>query len=297
MCTKCGYVAECKNCSATLTVHRDDKLLKCHYCGAAYYLLDVCPNCHSASFRQGRVGTQQVVDLLRAMYPDVKVLRMDADTTQTKESHGKILQAFADGEAQILVGTQMIAKGHDFPKVTLVGILDGDQSLHNEDYVATERTFQLITQVAGRSGRDKDKGTVVLQTYTPKHYCLQYAARQDYVGFYNYEINIRQSACFPPFSEIVRILYVGEKKQDCIDELTEQYAALTEIKANNPNILFMDKMRCRMERIENKFRYQILFKLSAEGTDDVIRQIYAVCDAKKRRDVSVSVERNPQNLS
>lgn len=298
MCTKCGYVAKCENCDVTLTLHREDNRLKCHYCGQAYHILDLCPNCKSSSFRLGRIGTQQVVELLGKTFPDVKVLRMDADTTQTKESHGKILEAFSQGEAQILVGTQMIAKGHDFPKVTLVGILDGDQSLHHEDYLATERTFQLITQVSGRSGRDKDVGRVVLQTYTPTHYCLRFAAKQDYVGFYNYEINIRKAACFPPFSEIVRILYTGEKEQDCIDELVEQDAAISNIKTNNPTaFLYLDKMRCPLRRVENKFRFQILMKLAKDGMDEVIPQIYAVCDSKKRRTVQVSVERNPQNLS
>ncbi len=298
MCTRCGYVAKCEDCDITLTVHREDNRLKCHYCGKSYYILDKCPVCKSDSFRQGRIGTQQVVELVNKMFPDVKVLRMDADTTQTKESHGKILEAFSRGEAQILVGTQMIAKGHDFPKVTLVGILDGDQSLHHEDYLATERTFQLITQVAGRSGRDKDVGTVVLQTYTPTHYCLRFAARQDYVGFYNYEINIRQASAFPPFSEIVRILYTGEKEQDCIDELVEQNAAIANLKTNEPTaFLYLDKMRCPLKRAEKQYRFQILIKLSKDSVDRIIPQIYAVCDAKKRRSVQVSIERDPQNLS
>ncbi len=298
MCTKCGYVAKCEDCDVTLTVHREDNRLKCHYCGKSYYILDKCPVCKSDSFRQGRIGTQQVVELLNKMFPDVKVLRMDADTTQTKESHGKILESFSRGEAQILVGTQMIAKGHDFAKVTLVGILDGDQSLHHEDYLATERTFQLITQVAGRSGRDKDKGSVVLQTYTPGHYCLRFAAKQDYIGFYKYEINIRQASSFPPFSEIVRILYTGEKEQDCIDELVEQNAAITNLKTDNPTaFLYLDKMRCPLKRAEKQYRFQILIKLSKDSVNRLIPQIYAICDSKKRRTVHVSVERDPQNLS
>lgn len=298
MCTKCGYVAKCADCDISLTVHREDNMLKCHYCGKKYYMLDTCPECGQASFRQGKIGTQQVVDLLGKMFPDVKVLRMDADTTQTKESHGKILQAFANGEAQILVGTQMIAKGHDFPKVTLVGVLDGDQSLHREDYLATERTFQLITQVAGRSGRNEATGTVVLQTYTPAHYCLQLAAKQDYKAFYKREISLREAGGFPPFCEIVRILYQGEREQDCIDELTAQYAELTNLKACNPaDFTYLDKMRCPVRRAEKKFRFQILLKLSYGKLSTVLPQIYAVCDNKKKSSVQVFVERNPQNLS
>ncbi|MCH5156277.1 MAG: primosomal protein N' [Clostridiales bacterium] len=298
MCTKCGYVAKCTDCDVSLTVHREDNMLKCHYCGKHYYILDKCPNCHESSFRQGKIGTQQIVQLLNEMYPDVKVLRMDADTTQTKEGHVKILDAFAKGEAQILVGTQMIAKGHDFPKVTLVGILDGDQSLHYSDYLSTERTFQLITQVAGRSGRDKDAGSVVLQTYTPTHYCLQLAARQDYFSFYKREINLREASAFPPFAEIIRILYTGEKEQDCIDQLTEQYAEITNLKTKySLDFYYLDKMRCPLKRAEKKYRFQILIKLSKNNLTEIIPQIYDICDGKKRSSVQISVERNPQNLS
>lgn len=298
MCTKCGYVAKCKDCDVSLTVHREDNMLKCHYCGKQYYMLTKCPSCREASFRQGKIGTQQIVELLQKMYPDVKILRMDADTTKTKESHGKILEAFGNGEAQILVGTQMIAKGHDFPKVTLVGVLDGDQSLHHDDYMATERTFQLITQVAGRSGRDTQTGKVVLQTYTPTHYCLQLAAKQDYSAFYRREINLREATMFPPFSEIVRVLYQGENEKSCIDQLTEHYAKLSDLKQQNPTaFLYMDKMRCPLKRAENKFRFQILLKITKQSVDDILPCIFAVCNEKKYGNVQIFAERNPQNLS
>lgn len=298
MCTKCGYVAKCADCDVSLTVHREDNMLKCHYCGKKYYMLSECPSCHQKSFKQGKIGTQQIVELLGKMFPNVKVLRMDADTTQTKESHGKILKAFGDGEAQILVGTQMIAKGHDFPKVTLVGVLDGDQSLHYSDYLSAERTFQLITQVAGRSGRNEEQGTVVLQTYTPTHYCLQLAAKQDYVGFYKKEISLREASSFPPFSEIVRLLYVGETEKDCIDELTEQYARLCNLKeAYVTDFLFMDKMRCPLKRAEKKYRFEILLKLATDNLQEIMPLVFQIADEKKRKSVQVFVERNPQNLS
>lgn len=298
MCTKCGYVAKCTDCDVSLTVHREDNQLKCHYCGKHFYMLDQCPSCKEHSFKQGRIGTQQVVDLLSHMYPDVKVLRMDADTTSTKESHGKILQAFGNQEAQILVGTQMIAKGHDFPKVTLVGVLDGDQSLHHEDYLATERTFQLITQVAGRSGRDVVPGKVVLQTYTPTHYCLQFASRQDYNGFYKREISLRQASQFPPFAEIIRILYQGESEQECIDQLTVHFADLCNLKAEFQDAFFyLDKMRCPLKRAEKKFRFQILLKVAPHQVDTLLPQIFFICDNKTKSGLQIFVERNPQNLS
>ena len=298
MCTKCGYVAKCADCDVSLTVHREDNMLKCHYCGKRYYMLTECPNCHEQSFRQGKIGTQQIVQLLEKHFPDVKVLRMDADTTQTKESHGKILEAFAAQQAQILVGTQMIAKGHDFPKVTLVGILDGDQSLHHDDYMACERTFQLITQVAGRSGRSQDAGRVVLQTYTPNHYCLSFAAKQDYAGFYRREISVRETAGFPPFTEIVRILYQGEEEKACIDELTEQFARLGSLRVQRADaFLYLDKMRCPLKRAERKFRFQILMKLKKQCAEEIIPLIYQIINEKQRSGVSVFAERNPQNLS
>ncbi len=236
--------------------------------------------------------------MLEQAFPNVKILRMDADTTQTKESHGRILEAFAREKAQILVGTQMIAKGHDFPKVTLVGILDGDQSLHHDDYMASERTFQLLTQVAGRSGRNKERGTVVLQTYTPEHYCLKFAAKQDYLGFYRREINIREAASFPPFAEIVRVLYQSENEQNCKDELTAQFADLCNLKSQLPNaFLYLDKMRCPLRRAEKKYRFQILMRLKKEYVDEVISKIFFICNNRQRSDVSVFVERNPQNLT
>ena len=298
MCTKCGYVAKCSDCDVSLTVHREENLLKCHYCGKKYYMLTKCPNCHEESFRQGRIGTQQIVSLLQQAFPGVKILRMDADTTQTKESHGKILEAFAREEAQILVGTQMIAKGHDFPKVTLVGILDGDQSLHHDDYMASERTFQLLTQVAGRSGRSVDDGKVVLQTYTPNHYCVTFAARQDYLGFYKREISIREAAGFPPFTEIVRVLFQGEDEKHCIDELTAQFAKLCNLRQQKPQaFLYLDKMRCPLKRAEKKYRFQILMKLDEKYAEEIISEVFDVVNAKQRSDVSVFAERNPQNLS
>ncbi len=298
MCTKCGYVAKCSDCDVSLTVHREDGMLKCHYCGKKYYMLTKCPNCHEESFRQGRVGTQQIVQLLQQGFPDAKILRMDADTTRTKESHSQILDAFAREEAQILVGTQMIAKGHDFPKVTLVGILDGDQALHRDDFLACERTFQLITQVAGRSGRSVADGKVVLQTYTPEHYCLAFAAKQDYLGFYKREINVRETSGFPPFTEIVRILYQGEDEKCCIDVLTEQFAQISNLRKSNPEaFLYLDKMRCPLKRAEKKFRFQILMKLSKSCLDDTLQSIFEICNEKVKGNVSVFAERNPQNLS
>ncbi|MEG1706899.1 MAG: primosomal protein N', partial [Clostridia bacterium] len=296
MCNKCGYVAKCEDCDVSLVYHSDDNTLKCHYCGKKYKMLGRCPVCKNEFLRQGKIGTQQVVDYLNKVFPDVKILRMDADTTHNKEGHGKILEAFARREAQILVGTQMIAKGHDFPLVTLVGILDADQSLYYSDYAGAEKTFELLTQVAGRSGRDTQSGKVVLQTHTPTHYCLQLAAKQDYLSFYKKEINLREASKFPPFAIITRILYSGEDSDKCIALINKHYSAIEEIRsANADKFIFLQRMRCPIKRVEKKFRFQILMRLTTDS-DDILHQIYKVTDILDK-DVSVFVEINPQNLS
>ena len=170
ICRECGYVAKCESCDVSLTYHSEENCLKCHYCGAQYRMLTACPECGGVHLNYTGTGTQKVVGELRKMYPSARILRMDNDTTSGKEGHYKILKAFSERQADILVGTQMIAKGHDFPAVTLVGILDADMSLHFSDYRSGERTFQLVTQVSGRSGRAEEQGKVVLQTYDPENY-------------------------------------------------------------------------------------------------------------------------------
>ena len=298
MCTKCGYVARCKDCDVTLTVHKESNTLKCHYCNKTYKKLTHCPHCGQQSFKQGKLGTQQLCDVLHNLFPDVKILRMDSDTTTTKESYTKILQDFADCKAQILVGTQMVAKGHDFPNVTLVGIIDADIGLYSQNYLANERCFQLLTQVAGRSGRNTVQGSVVLQTYTPQHYCLTLASRQDYLAFYRKEIGLRDVSKFPPYSTIVRVLYIGENEQDCIDQVTDHSAKLEKIKAENPDAFyFMDKMRCQIKRAEGKFRFQILIKLDNDYVGIVMEKIFAVSDDVARKSVTVFVEIDPQDVT
>lgn len=298
MCNKCGYVAKCPDCDVSLTYHKEDNLLKCHYCGRQFHVFDKCPKCKSQYIRQGRVGDQQIEARLKEHFPDVKVLRMDADTTQTKDGLIKILEAFSNREAQILVGTQMLAKGHDFPYVTLVGILNGDQSLYFSNYLSAEKTFQLLTQVAGRSGRDKQSGKVILQTSTPKHYCLQYASKQDYLGFYKREINLREASEFPPFSVVARIMYTGEEPQRCIDLLNRHYSQVEQLNQKYEDaFLFLQKMRCPLKRLQGKHRFQILMKLSTKDAESVLEDIYKIVDENTEDKVTVFTEVNPQNLS
>lgn len=295
ICKECGYVAKCEACDVSLTYHRDENCLKCHYCGTRYTMLSACPECGGVKLAYAGTGTQRIVADLQKLYPTARILRMDNDTTSGKEGHYKILKAFAEKKADILVGTQMIAKGHDFPEVTLVGILDADMSLHFSDYRSGERTFQLLTQVAGRSGRAEEKGKVVLQTFDPENEVLGFATAYNYEGFYENEISLRAAMAFPPFSKIVRVLVTGEDDQKTLEVLRETFFGLKAIyERNAEKFLFFDKMRSPIKKIQNKYRYQVLMRLSDPS---VLPQIYDVCAESRTRDVLVSVEENPTNLS
>lgn len=203
-CRSCGQVIKCPHCDVSLAEHGGGQLV-CHYCGYQRPPLSRCPSCGSPYVGGFRAGTQQIEQLVKKLFPSARVLRMDLDTTRKKEGHTQILSAFARKEADILVGTQMIVKGHDFPGVTLVGILAADLSLHAGDYRAAEKTFQLLTQAVGRAGRGKLPGEAVLQTYSPEHYAVQAAARQDYEAFYKEEISYRQLLSYPPISQLMAI--------------------------------------------------------------------------------------------
>lgn len=207
-CRSCGYVVKCPHCDVSLSSHKNGKLI-CHYCGHEEPMIQVCPACGSSYIGGFRVGTQQVEDLVKREFPEARVLRMDLDTTKNKDGHEKILSAFAGEEADILIGTQMIVKGHDFPGVTLVGVLAADMSLYSDDYRAGERTFQLLVQAAGRAGRGDVKGEVVIQTYSPDHYSIENAARQDYEGFYAQEMRYREMMGYPPAASLMAVLVTG----------------------------------------------------------------------------------------
>ena len=211
-CRTCGYVARCKNCDVSLAVHKN-KILRCHYCGYEEVRKPTCPECDSKHVGEFKIGTQQIEDLVKSEFKGAKVLRMDMDTTKKKDSHEKILSAFAEGEANVLIGTQMIVKGHDFPGVTLVGVLAADMSLHSGDYHGGERTFQLITQAVGRAGRGEVKGQAVIQTYSPKHYSIVAAANQDYEEFYVREISYRRLLGYPPVENLLAILMTCEDEE------------------------------------------------------------------------------------
>ena len=295
ICKECGYVAKCEACDVSLTYHREEKCLKCHYCGMKYNTLPACPECGSVKLTYTGTGTQKIVEQLQNLYPSARIIRMDNDTTSGKEGHYKILKTFGEHKADILVGTQMIAKGHDFPAVTLVGILDADMSLHFSDYRSGERTFQLLTQVAGRSGRAEEKGKVVLQTFDPENDVLRFATSYDYEGFYQNEISLRAAMQFPPFSKIVRVLVSSEDDKKALEALREVYFALEKLYTDNPDkFLFFNKMRSPVKKIQNKYRYQVLMRLSDTS---ILPLIYDACAESRTRDAFVGVEENPTNMS
>ncbi len=295
MCRDCGNVVKCESCDVPLTYHSDENCLKCHYCGAKYRPLPACPACGGTHIHYMGTGTQRVVGELKKLLPDARILRMDVDTTSGKEGHYKILKQFAEKKADILVGTQMVAKGHDFPSVTLVGILDADMSLHFPDYRSGERTFQLITQVAGRSGRAGAEGEVVLQTYDPENYILRFATEYDYEGFYEHEIAMREAMMYPPFVKVVRVMVTGEDEKETLEALKTVYEKLQKIyAAHEEDFLFFNRMHSPIKRIRDRFRYQVLMRMTESAP---LKEIYAAVSEEKYGDVLVYVEENPSNLS
>ena len=295
-CRDCGYIAKCSDCDVSLVYHKEDNRLKCHYCGKQYKVLTRCPNCKSENIKHGAVGTEQVVSKLKELFPDVKILRMDNDTTSTKNSHQKILNEFKNSLPGVLVGTQMIAKGHDFENVTLVGIIDADQSLFQADYRSTERTFQLITQVAGRAGRSKDEGKVILQTYAPRHYVYKFASNYDYKGFFKKESNIRQTAQFPPYTRIIRVLFVDCDENNARELLKICYTNIENLKDEFSNeILYLDAMKSPIKKIQNKFRFQILMRLKLEKADEIEKKVFDIVNNATKTNVFIEI--NPTNMS
>lgn len=230
-CRACGYVYKCPHCDVSMTAHRNGKLV-CHYCGYETPQLNICPECGSKYISGFRAGTEAVEDAVHKMFPDARVLRMDMDTTKGKDGHEHILNAFATEQADVLVGTQMIVKGHDFPKVTLVGIVAADMSLYASDYRAVERTFQLVTQAAGRAGRGQRRGEVVIQTYSPDNYGIICAAGQDYTGFYDKEISYRQMLSYPPVNNMIRI-NISSADEDRLKVGADDIKRLLDDKNNN----------------------------------------------------------------
>ena len=261
-CPTCGYVAGCPNCSISMTYHRRDQRLRCHICGHDQRAPKCCPveTCRSYEIRYAGIGTEKVEDTLKLLFPKAGIQRMDSDTLKKKEDYKKILTAFRLGKIDVLIGTQMIAKGLHFPNVTLVGIIYADLSLHMPDFRAGERTFQLLTQVAGRAGRGEVEGDVFVQSFTPFHAAIQYARRHDYLGFYEQEMEFRKDTEYPPTSRMAMITLKGKNEEKLKMSGTHLKSVIEAIREEIKDLALAGPSPAPLERAENFFRYQIMLK-------------------------------------
>lgn len=297
VCVECGYTPECPNCSSAYTYHSANGRLMCHYCGASEKLPDRCPKC-GGDLKQVGVGTQRVEGELAELLPDARVLRMDSDTTAARHSHEEILQKFRSGGADILLGTQMIAKGLDFPNVTLVGVLGADDALYADDFRANERTFSIITQVVGRAGRGADEGRALIQTYTPDSPIILAAARQDYEGFYREEIKLRERMGYPPFREITSVEVSAVDGDAALDgamwvrDMLRQLAS-----AHSPDTLVLGPTQASVFRVSGRSRYRLTLMGKADAK---LRRVIAYTlkefRANDRRGCSIFADIGPNDI-
>ncbi|WP_160720076.1 primosomal protein N' [Bacillus sp. USDA818B3_A] len=292
MCRDCGYVVNCPNCDISLTYHRVNEQMKCHYCGYESHTPNTCPECNSEYIRYFGTGTQKVEEELGKILPEARVIRMDVDTTGRKGAHEKLLNDFKDGKADILLGTQMIAKGLDFPNITLVGVLSADTSLHLPDFRASEKTFQLLTQVSGRAGRHQLPGEVVIQTYTPEHYSIELAARQDYDLFYQREMLIRKLRDYPPFYYL-SLITVSHENLIQVVSTTEKIVNYVRTQVSAQAVV-LGPSASSIPRINNRYRYQCLIKYKREpNLSNTLKTILDQYQKDARSGLQVSIDVNP----
>lgn len=299
MCRDCGYTVKCKNCNITLTYHLQDNKLKCHYCGYETKAIETCPICNSKNIRYFGTGTQKLEDEVKKMFPKATTIRMDVDTVTKKNSHEEILNSFRNDGIDILIGTQMVVKGHHFPNVTLVGVIAADSSLNIDDYRANERTFQILTQVAGRAGRGKDKGNVIIQTYNPDNFSIEDSKEQDYKKFYETEIELRKQLSYPPFCDIILIGINGRTQLDVEKVANIMYNNLNKIKSAT-EIQTYKPVPAPIDRIKNKIRWRIIVKCKLnkniihdlnEVQADINKYI-----TKNKNSSRVIIDINPNNM-
>ena len=298
MCRECSYIPKCTECDASLVYHKNDGVLKCHYCGKKFKALTKCPECGSGSIKLGATGTQQIVELLHEHFPSANIFRLDNDSVTSKDAYSRILGEFGRTKSSILVGTQMVTKGHDFPAVTFVGIVDADISLFNYSYKASETTFQLMTQVSGRAGRSEDSGSVVLQTFVPSNQVYLTCANYDYYKFYEKEINLREVTKFPPFARLIRILLTSIDDNLVKDATHKLIMKLKEFRVDyGKDFYFLEAMKSPVNKIKNKHRYQVVLRFANNIATEVLDKIYKLLDEIRNSKLSVFVENNPQSLS
>lgn len=296
MCRNCGYTVKCKNCNISLTYHSFEKKLKCHYCGYQENLVTVCPECHSKKIRYFGTGTQKLEQEINKQFPAAKTIRMDVDTVTKRNSHEDILNKFKNENIDILIGTQMVVKGHHFPNVTLVGVIAADSSLNIDDYRASERTFQILTQVAGRAGRENTEGKVIIQTYNPNDFSIQTAQKQNYDMFYETEITLRKQLKYPPFCDIILVNFNSESEKDIINISNTVYAYLKQ-NLNQDEFKVFKPMPSPIDKIQNKYRWRIIVKGVMSGQangvlNDCLNEVYA----KDLKTTRVTIDVNPNNM-
>ncbi|MQQ66379.1 primosomal protein N' [Streptococcus mitis] len=295
MCRECGTVDTCPNCDISLTLHMDTKTMNCHYCGFSKDIPQICPNCKSHSIRYYGTGTQKAYDELAEVFPQARILRMDVDTTRKKGSHQALLDQFGRGEADILLGTQMIAKGLDFPNVTLVGVLNADTALNLPDFRSSERTFQLLTQVAGRAGRAEKAGQVLIQSYNPQHYAIRFAKDQDYEGFYAYEMGIRRQLGYPPYYFTIGITLSHKKEEEVVKRAYEVMNILRSGLSETSHILGPTPKP--IARTHNLYHYQILIKYRLEDElGPTLNQVLALTQERENSELRLSIDHEPQQF-
>lgn len=295
MCRDCGTVDQCPNCDISLTLHMDSRSMNCHYCNFQKPIPQVCPNCQSRAVRYYGTGTQKAYDELQELLPNARILRMDVDTTKKKGAHEALLEKFGRQEADILLGTQMIAKGLDFPNVTLVGVLNADTALNLPDFRSSERTFQLLTQVAGRAGRADKEGEVIIQTYNPNHYAIAFAKNQDYEGFYQYEMGIRKSLGYPPYYFTVGLTF-SHKSEDLV--IKKAYETVQLLRENlTEQIQILGPTPKPIARTHNLYHYQIILKYRREEQlEQVLNRILDWTQERDNQDLRLVIDNEPQNM-
>ena len=298
MCRNCGYTAKCKNCDINLTYHSNTNKLKCHYCGREENILTECPECGSKQIRYFGTGTQKLEAEINKLFPGASTIRMDVDTVSKKNSHEQILDKFKNENIDILIGTQMVVKGHHFPNVTLVGVIAADGSLNIDDFRANEKTFQILTQVAGRAGRGESKGRVIIQTYNPDNFSIECAKKQDYELFYNTEIGMRKQLKYPPFCDIILIGFSSESEKEVQKTANSVHLYLKNRVINeNIGIILYKALPSPIDRIKNRYRWRILIK--CKFSDDIINLLNDALEfsntvrAKKTR---ITIDLNPNNM-
>jgi primosomal protein N' (replication factor Y) (superfamily II helicase) len=298
-CMECGHVERCDQCDVTLTYHLVKKHLRCHYCGSVRAVPNVCSQCKGIQLKLQGFGTQRVEQDVAALFPQAKVLRMDLDTTTRKGAHDKLLQQFGRGDADILLGTQMVAKGLDFPRVTLVGVISADTQMLLPDFRSAERTFQLLTQVAGRAGRSVLKGEVFIQSYQTDHYSLKHVLTHDYRGFYEEELRYRQSAVYTPFARLVLIEFKGPDEKN-VQRSAEKFSGV--LRQLIPQAAILGPVAAVISKIKNSYRWQIIVKAlksndpSGALVRNAVTRVVQQVSSSNRNDVRIIVDVDPQGI-